>query len=79
MVSTRFLSFVSSQQVMRLLSVSRNLKARPSELFGIEDPYTAYCLDEACSYIISRIEQGEEPRFKKEYKSFKDIYRQYGL
>lgn len=45
---------------------------------AIEDPYTAYCLDEACSYVLMRIEQGDEPRFTKKYTSFKDIYKQYG-
>lgn len=44
----------------------------------IDDPYTAYCLDEACGYIIQKIESGEKPRFSQKYKSFNDIYRQYG-
>lgn len=46
---------------------------------AIEDPYTAYCLDEACSYVLMRIEQGDEPRFTKKYTTFKDIYKQYGV
>lgn len=59
--------------------MSSRFNCRPSELMSIEDPYTAYCLDEAVAYIASKIEQGEEPRFKKEFKSFRDIYRQYGM
>lgn len=46
---------------------------------GVTDTYTAYCLDEALSFIYMKMEQGEEPRFKKEFKSFKDIYKQYGV
>lgn len=44
---------------------------------GIDDEYTAYCFDEACSYIVSKILDGEEPKFTVEYKSVRDIYRHY--
>ena len=44
---------------------------------GTEDEYTAYCLDSACAYIINRIEQGDEPQFRKHYNSFKDMYAKY--
>lgn len=65
--------------MLNLVSVSHNLKVRPSELMGIIDPYTAYCLDEACSYILAKLENGEEPRFEKKYTSFSELYRQYGM
>lgn len=52
-------------------------KKLPSELLGIEDCYTAYCFNEACTYIIARLEKGEEPTFNKKYNSFKDIYKHY--
>lgn len=52
-------------------------KVRPSTLLDITDSYTAYCFDEACAYITGQLEKGEEPQFKKKYKSFKDIYAQY--
>lgn len=42
-----------------------------------DDTYTAYCFDEACAYIIRKLEEGEEPQFKVEYKSFADMYRHY--
>lgn len=36
---------------------------RPSRLVGVTDPYPAYCLDEACMYILCRIEaDGRLPR-----------------
>ena len=49
----------------------------PSELLGIEDCYTAYCFDEACAYILSRLEKGEQPVFTKTYTSFADMYKHY--
>lgn len=65
---------------MDVLGLSKIYKVRPSTLFGILDPYTAYCLDEACGYIYAKMnnqEDPEEPHFEKKYKSFADIYRDY--
>ena len=45
--------------------MSKRFKVRPSEILDIEDAYTAYCFDEACVYILSKIENGEKPNFKK--------------
>lgn len=52
-------------------------KVLPSTLIYIEDEYTAYCFNEACAYIIGKLESGEEPTFSKKYRSFKDLYKQY--
>ena len=49
----------------------------PSELLGLEDPYTSYCINEACAYIMQQLEQKNEPRFNKGYKSFSELYKQY--
>lgn len=43
----------------------------------ISDPYTAFCFDEACAYIMQKLEKGEEPQFKKKFKSFTELYAQY--
>lgn len=43
----------------------------------IDDPYTAYCFDEACMYIIKQIEDGKEPTFKRKFKTFSEMYRNY--
>ena len=49
--------------------------------------YPAYCFDEACAYITSRIKDGEEPDFsvkdkgslqKKHYKSPSEMYKSMG-
>lgn len=60
-----------------MLGLANSYKARPSTIFGIEDIYTAYCFDEACAYITRKIADGEEPQFRKSYKSFKDMYAKY--
>ena len=42
-----------------------NLNCRPSEMIGIEDTYTAFCFDEACALIVTKLEKGEEPCLMK--------------
>lgn len=62
-------------------------KVKPSDILGIVDSYTAYCLDEACAYIVSMIKNGEEPDFsiqkesleKRHYNSIKDMYSSMGF
>lgn len=49
----------------------------PAELLGIEDEYTAYCLNEACAYIQVCIDNGQTPKFTKKFKSFTDMYESY--
>ncbi len=59
----------------------------PSELLGIECKYTAYCLDEACLYIMSQMEGKDKikPKFKTKeskktkFKSFTELYASYNL
>lgn len=63
--------------MLNVIATARKFKKLPSEVICCEDEYTAYCFDEACSYILSRIEQGEEPRFSVRRKSFKDVYKAY--
>lgn len=37
--------------------MSKLWKVRPSEIVGLDDPYVAYCLDEAIMYAGNYIEQ----------------------
>lgn len=52
-------------------------RKRPSELLAIDDPYTAYCLDEACALIVQHMQNGDEPKFHRECSSFAELYKQY--
>ena len=49
---------------------------------GIEDSYTAFCFDEACSFIIQQIRDGKEPVVRVEdnklvYKKPSDLYKRF--
>ena len=46
-------------------------------MMGIEDPYTAYCLDEACAIIAQRIKDGEEPVEKTHYNTPSQLFAKY--
>lgn len=48
--------------MQRMLGMS----CRPSEIMEIYDPYTAFCFDEACAYIVRQLEDGQEPIIKRE-------------
>ena len=39
-------------------------KKNPSQLLSIDDPYIAYCLDEAIAEYVFNIQQGKKPRTK---------------
>lgn len=77
--------FVASNEILRLLGMYKmlDMHCRPSELLEINDAYTAFCFDEACSYILGKIRQGEEPVPKtkgeqpKAYKKPSDYYKKF--
>jgi hypothetical protein len=69
--------------------MARQFRCLPSVVLGIEDEYTAYCFNEACYFILAKLEADEKPHYierktngevlePKSYKSFKDFYKQYG-
>ena len=43
--------------------MSKMYSCRPSALLGLEDVYTAFCFDEACAYILTKVTDGETPDF----------------
>lgn len=55
----------------------------PSQVMGIEDEYTAFCFNEACALIVSRLKNKEKPivRFdennKKVYSKPSDYYKKF--
>nr|DAP26706.1 MAG TPA: hypothetical protein [Caudoviricetes sp.] len=50
---------------------------KPSKLLGISDTYTAFCLDEACAYIINKLDNKEQPKFRTSYSKPSDLYKKY--
>lgn len=62
--------------------MSKQYDCLPSVIIGIDDSYTAFCFNEACTYIKINLDKGETPIYpveteKKEYSNFKDFYKQY--
>ena len=43
--------------------MARMYQERPSNILRIDDEYTSFCFDEACAYIMSKIDDGEKPKF----------------
>lgn len=48
--------------------MSKLYKCRPSELLYIEEPYDAYCFDEACALFVSYLNQKKTPHFPSDIK-----------
>lgn len=56
-----------SQEILRIANVAQTFKARPSDLLGLyDDPYAAFCFDEACAVVISRLRSGDELKAEKQ-------------
>lgn len=62
--------------------MSKLYSCLPSEVVGVEDSYTAFCFNEACSYIFLRLKKGDEMKrggkgklSKEKYRSFSELYR----
>ena len=51
---------------MPVLLTAQRFRGRPSEILGIDDCFTAYCFDEACCFILSQLEEGKRPFFRRE-------------
>jgi hypothetical protein len=51
-----------------LVLTARQWRTRPSELLDIDDPYVAYCVDEACAYIAEQTDRKKKPAFPKPEK-----------
>lgn len=59
----------------------------PSKILRINDEYLGFCFDEACAFIVMKMQNKEKPKFdddkkethhvKKKYKSFTDLYKDY--
>lgn len=67
---------------MSVLAQSQRFGMLPSQIMRIDDEYTAYCFDEACALIMSKLDNKEEIRFEgenagKSFSNFSDFYSQY--
>lgn len=47
---------MKSKQVMRIINQANRYNRLPSEILRIKDEYTAFCFDEVCLFISTKIE-----------------------
>lgn len=50
---------------MTLIHLATLNREKPSSLLALDDPYTAYCIDEACLYMVQQARAGREPDFER--------------
>lgn len=57
------------------------MHVRPSQIMGIDDVYTAFCFDEACALIVTKLQNNETPIIKEEsevnYTKPSDVYKKF--
>ena len=51
--------------MLEIINLAQIYGCRPSHIVGLEEPYEAFCFDEACAFIKIQIDNGENPKFKK--------------
>ena len=77
---------MSSREVINLANMCQYYQGKsPSDILGITDSYTSYCLNEAIMYIISKLNNGDKPNFDlldenkkaRHYTSFSDLYNKF--
>ena len=63
-----------SHSIIAIINMSQQYRCKPSDIMHLAE-YSAYCFDEACAFIISKMNDGEVPRFKVKMENFSDIYK----
>lgn len=57
------------------------MHVRPSQIMEIDDVYTAFCFDEACALIVTKLQDKEIPIIKEEsevnYTKPSDVYKKF--
>lgn len=75
-----------SPQLMSVLVMSKRFSRPPSEIIGVQDPYDAFCFDEACMFIMYKLDSGEKIKYhqdegkeEKHYSKLSDMYKDLGI
>lgn len=55
--------FVKTPEILSVIAISNCYNVRPSSILQIDNPYEAYCFDEACICITEYIKAGKTPVF----------------
>jgi hypothetical protein len=64
---------------LNVLAIAKTFNKLPSEVLSIKDEFTAYCFDEAMTFIEAKMRDGEEPHYSKKYKSFGEYIKTLDL
>lgn len=65
--------------------MSKRFSKAPSEIIGITDSYDAFCFDEACMFIMYKLDSGEKIKYQEEekperhYSKLSDMYKDMGV
>jgi len=51
--------------VLRIIAVAKSRNESVSNVLGVQEEYTAYCLDEACNFIYNQYSEMEEKDRRK--------------
>ena len=68
-----------SKAIGPILRMAELYQKRPSEFLHLTDGYTAYCFDEACSYILLMERNGKVARYRVEEVGFAQFYGRLGV
>ena len=63
-------AFVGSENFFRVLQVCEQTGRAMSEILGLDDGYTAFCLDEAAVFARMRLKSGDRPVCRQGARSF---------
>ena len=56
---------MDSPAIMSVIFAAQRFRTKPSDMLRISDGFVAYCFDEACCFIISQMEEGKRPFFRR--------------
>lgn len=78
--------FVTSSNILRIINTASIYECKPSDLLTISDDYVAFCFDEACGFILSKLRKGEDIHFEEEEKeqiqqpkTISEFYKELGV
>lgn len=57
---------MKSKEILDVVHMSKLYGVLPNTLLGIQDEYASYCFNEACTYVLSNIENNKRPRFAED-------------
>jgi hypothetical protein len=59
---------MESREILDVLAMAESYKCRPSQIMCMDDPYVAYCFDEACALMINYLKEKKTPHFPGDAK-----------